>query len=87
MTPYPITYVLWSDSCVSGQGPWHSAEDLKEWLGERHLIESVGFLIFESKDHIVLAGSRHGVDEGLRTADEMKIPKGCIIRRKRLKRP
>lgn len=51
MTAWPLVYVEWRDSCAA-QG-WQSPEDLKEFAPSS--CRSVGFLLRETDDHLLLA--------------------------------
>jgi hypothetical protein len=71
--------VEWEDSTVWHRG-WEPIEDV---LNERDVVRclSVGFVLADDKQGIVLGASVHGGE----VAGVTMIPKGQIIRRKRLR--
>ena len=72
-----IVLVHWVDHCVDG-GRWiHEIEAIKVRIRK---CESVGFVIFEDKENLILAQSRS--DEG--DLNCICIYKGCITYRKNL---
>lgn len=73
---YPIERVTWVDS--ASIDAWHSLEELKRLTSEVYACVSVGYLVHETEDSIVVA-STTGEQERLCSA--MQIPKVAILRR------
>jgi len=74
-----MLHVTWRDSCSLGGRVWQrgkEAEDMKP-----SVVQSVGFLVAETPISLTLAP--HVTDDG-DVAGDMCIPKGCIIKRRRL---
>jgi len=72
-----IVYVQWVDSQTNSA--WEEEKDLN---GKFHTVEAVGFLIKKSKDGIVIG---LGWDEELKSSCcTMDIPKGCILKIKKM---
>ena len=72
--------VEWWDAVASNG--WESADDTKANVS-LHKIETVGFLVHEDDDCLVLAGSRSWDDD--ETNNRMAIPKRWIINRETLR--
>ncbi len=70
----------WIDSCSFGRQLWRDAEESKQLTPSK--IQSVGFILAESKQHITLTGS---MDEEDHVHGCHTIPRGCITRIRRLK--
>lgn len=79
-----MVHVLWRDSMILGQGGWFDPEGVlpKE---EELVHESVGFLLSDNDEGIVVASSIYlGNEEGMRVAAAVFIPRSAIIKRRRL---
>jgi len=77
----PLLLVKWFDTYSNDR--WRDINEAKEWGSERLIIHSVGWLIDESKDHILLAG-------GIQDDEDMAhlfihIPKANIIHKIKIK--
>jgi len=68
---FPIVIVKWHDSFI--EADWKLIEDDKEI--DPATITTVGFLIHDGDDHIMVAGSLY-CDQ---TTNRMYIPKACIV--------
>lgn len=73
--PQPV-FVEWRDSCSFGRQCWRSLEDTQEEL-KPSKIQSVGFLIADEKDRIVLTGH---ISDGDDESGGFVIPRGCITK-------
>lgn len=81
MTAYPLLYVEWIDASTTGAA-WSDVSDLKDVAPA--YCRSVGWLIAEGPEHIVLAASI-GDDEEDAVGNDISILKVTIKKRKRLK--
>ena len=80
---YPLVLVEWIDAASRGIRRWMTVEDVADF--EEYRCVSVGWLIAESKDYIVVAPHVSPDEDIARLSDvqgEMKIPKAAIKRRK-----
>lgn len=76
-----VELVVWRDH--EGLPGWSSAVDLEEWAKvDTTTCVSVGILVHESEDSIVLSSSVHSDGWG----DSLKLLKSSIIRREILSR-
>lgn len=74
----PETVIIkWRDS-VHRDG-WHHPDDLRGWCGQ--VITTVGFLVSETDDDVVIAQSKGGVDGDPVFCNVMSIPRVCIVER------
>lgn len=81
---YPIILVQWIDAASMSDVGWKTEEDVDEFLLETPwLITDVGFLKADTEDYICLIGGYGPVleDYNLTCHRELKIPKGCIVRK------
>ena len=75
-----LVIVYWSDS--EADVTWESRDDAT--IEERHMIESIGFLIAKNKHSILLAADmskascHSGCDNGIESNRAMQIPLKCI---------
>lgn len=76
-----MVLVDWVDSTSFNAQRWRDREESKQLTPAK--IQSVGFVLAESKEHIVLTGSLDG-EEGHASGCHT-IPRGCITRMRRLK--
>ena len=72
----PMVMVRWFDT-FSYDG-WQDVDDAIAWGGGRYEVKSVGWLIDESEDHILLSGSFSNNDK---VCLSIHIPKVNIIKR------
>ena len=72
-----IEIVLWRD-CVS-LGGWQYRSDMTEWAGR--LITTVGIVVSETEDDLILAMSRGDAGAGEVLCNWMSIPKATIMNR------
>lgn len=77
--PYKI---VWKDHASFSLFKWRDFEE-SDLLDGDFIVESYGFIVKETKDYIVL--SPHFNIEFGQTTGEMKILKGTIIKKKKLK--
>lgn len=75
-----ILEVTWQDSCSSTQS-WTKRDEALEWGESGVVARTVGFFVAENEDWLTLAASCHDDQYG----GLWNIPKGCIVRRRRLK--
>ena len=68
------------DSCSCTKS-WSTREEALEWAEEGVIAQTVGYFVSESKDWLTIAASYHEDQYG----GLWNIPKGCIVRRRRLK--
>lgn len=81
-SPYCMVYMEWIDIVATDSG-WHTVEELNIWLEtETDTVKQVGFIYKETKSYIVLIDSFITTDH---VGAAIKIPKGNIIKIKRLK--
>jgi hypothetical protein len=78
-----LIYVEWTDAS-SGPG-WQRIDEIQQQRPLR--CRSVGWLVHEDKDHIVLAASTYMPIEGfvMQAACDISIPLGMITKRKVLR--
>lgn len=80
MSKRSVVRVEWEDSSSSSR-VWNSQESLAAQKDQRCL--SVGFLVHEDSDCVVIAGHA-GLSEFPDFAGDMRIPKSAIRKRKHL---
>lgn len=73
-----VEMVEWSDSCSSRAG-WEYVEDIAEWGKTEFVIHSIGHVVYEDDNCIVISMS-YGIHNDTAT-ETMRIPKGCIMKR------
>ena len=78
ITSSPNVIVYWYDACTTGGPGWVSAEEAEECVEEHAppLMRSIGFLIGETPDYIIIT-SHIGPNE---TGSITHIPRGMIFR-------
>jgi len=76
--PGPLVLVEWLDSC-SPVRKWQDPDAMKTYTVAQ--CRSVGWIISESKERIVLASSVAPDEVGEVTA----IPRSCVVKRRRLR--
>lgn len=76
--PY-VWLIEWEDSFCDND-KWAS---IKKWKCTPAIASTIGFIIFEDKDRIALVQNISLVDDDMRGI--MVIPKGTIIKRRRIK--
>jgi hypothetical protein len=74
-----ILIVTWNDSCSLRNG-WKDTAEVAAM--SPCSIESIGFVVSDTKSHVTLASS---LDDQGHAEGEMCIPKGCIVRKRRLR--
>ena len=77
---YPLVRIEWEDSSSTSR-VWNTQEYLSSAKNQRCV--SVGFLVHEDKECVVVAGHM-GMDEYPDFAGDMRIPKSAIRKRRRL---
>ncbi len=79
---FPVIYIEWCDA-VETQKAWESVEDLKKWADSNDWITSeVGWLLFESKEYILIANRIASIyEENQEYSGVMKIPTTWIKKR------
>lgn len=70
---YPLVEIVWDDATSLEQG-WVTGT----FSPEPTLVTSVGFLVCESKRHLVIA---QDIDPNGHHAGNGQIPKACIVKR------
>lgn len=80
----PLFRIFWRDIQGAPQG-WKNKEDLVAWAEKAHQVEfiTVGYLIYENKNFIVLAATIDGYEEEYN--DASMILKSVITKREKLK--
>lgn len=79
----PLVYVEWVDA--SSNSGWFTYDQAEKWIEQPNwLVKQVGWIIRETKRHLILAG-RLEVDDCELIGQLQKIPKTWIIKRKKLK--
>lgn len=77
-----VVEVQWLDSVSEGR--WHAKDDvIREATYDAMLHRSVGFLVHETEELILLAGSRG--ENGVMVADTMQIPRSAILHIRKLR--
>lgn len=76
-----LLYIKWIDSVSLYTGGWHSFEDIEGM--EPTMIDTVGYLIKETKDYITVASSLNPFE----ASGDICIPKVCIKQKKIIKEP
>ncbi|MCK4307289.1 hypothetical protein KAW50_03565 [candidate division WOR-3 bacterium] len=77
-----LVKVVWVDVC-GNSGKWRTMEEVKKWINEDFLIETVGWLIFKDSECLVLASSYY--EKNQEWNDLNKIPLAYIKRIWKLK--
>ena len=78
-----LVYVEWVDA--SSNSGWMSHEEAEKWIEKPNwLVKQVGWILKESKKHLILAG-RLETDDCQLVGALQKIPKTWITKRKVLK--
>jgi len=79
---HELIYIEWCDA-VETQKTWESLEDLKKWADSNDWITSeVGWLLFESKEYILIANRIASIyEENQEYSGVMKIPTTWIKKR------
>lgn len=83
-----LIYIEWADAINNHASNWNTKEDVTLWAKESDwYIRECGWLIEETKEHIVLAGSWKPEDEYTEEQFSLlkKIPKTWIRKRKEIK--
>lgn len=77
-----IVEVEWLDSVSEGR--WHPKDDaIREATRDVMLHRSVGYLVHETDELILLAGSRG--EDGANVADTMQIPRVAVLQVRKLR--
>jgi hypothetical protein len=70
-----LVAIVWDDSCHPiSASTWHFEEDTKKWAAGGAYITSVGFMLEETKDHVLISMSRADPKVGM----PFRIPRGAI---------
>jgi len=83
-----IEFILWHDTYTMGNKGWTYQDDVDEFSDGEMIIATVGFIYNETDDWLTLFGDYHNLgEEGFdpRYNRLLKIPKGCIIKRRKLR--
>ena len=81
MVTYPLVKVVWLDHCGYTQSVWRSTSFVKEDLAPFE-VETIGFMLKETDDFIILASTISPDPEDEKSQMEMCILKSCIKSRK-----
>ena len=88
MSEFPIERLVWIDSMGLENGEWIRVRDLPPELEPANLrVESVGYIVAETKEAVALAHSRSLWDETVateRVSNVMVVPRGAILKREPL---
>lgn len=79
---YPLVEVIWDDATSISQG-WKNKEEFDKELIRPEIVMSVGFLVKDSAEHIILAMD---TDSDGDHASRSQIPKGMIKKIKILRK-
>ncbi len=79
---YPLVEVIWDDATSISQG-WKNKEEFDKELIKPEIVLSVGFLVKDSTEHIILAMD---TDSDGDHASRSQIPKGMIKKIKILRK-
>ena len=75
--------VEWLDSIC--EGSWHRRDDvIREATREAMLHRSIGYLVHENDEMVLLAGSRG--ESGVMVSDTMQIPRVAVLTVRELRR-
>lgn len=77
--PMPMVYIRWTDA-VSHEEGWKTQDQYIDWAkGVEWLVETVGWILKETKEYILLAAQRGSyIDGEYNYALVIKIPKTWI---------
>lgn len=75
--------VIWDDSAMYNN--WYDKEELRAMIRDWKTVKTVGYLILEDENRIVLAGSIDG--SGDKYSNITVIPNSAIITKEELKPP
>ena len=79
-SPYHKEEVKWIDSCSSST--WKTSEDIQEPV----LCYTSGYVVKDTKLYVTIAASIClFTDDNHHISDQISIPKGCIVSRKKIK--
>lgn len=84
-----LVYVVWIDASVPNDDKtWHDIVDLADWMKTPYEVHDVGFVMQEDKQYLHLCGGYIPDTELFLGAyhRELKIPKGCIVKIRKLKK-
>lgn len=76
-----LIYIEWCDA-IEAQKVWQSLEELKKWADNNNWVTiEVGYLLYESKEYILIANRIAKYEDNLEYSGVMKIPSPWIIKR------
>lgn len=77
--------IIWRDAFHPHSGGWFNEEQLSEFIEDTDfLCCNVGWVVHEDKDMVTIAGMVSKQDQ---VSSIQRIPKGCIISRKKIINP
>lgn len=77
--PVQIVVIVWKDA-VADTG-WKLAADVEQ----AHTCTSIGMVVADSDESVVLAGTWSQGDDGMETNNRITIPKGWVVSQKKVK--
>ena len=78
---HDLIYIEWCDA-IEAQKAWQSLEDIKSWAEtEDWITREVGYLLYESKEYILIANRIGRYQENIEYSGLMKIPTTWIKKR------
>ena len=78
---HKLIYIEWCDA-IEAQKTWQSLDDLIKWADTNNWItHEVGYLLYESKEYILIANRIGRYEDNLEYSGVMKIPTTWIIKR------
>lgn len=81
-----IVEVQWIDADAPGDSKWHDETELEEWSKSEYLVNDVGYVIGLTKEYLIMvAGFCEIPDYMGQYHREIKIPRGCIRKARKLK--
>jgi len=76
---YPLCRIMWKDA--QSDSEWSSIEKIKIWAQKDCVINDIGWLVYEDKNHIVIC-SQIGEDGEL--GNRTKIPVGWVLKKEKV---
>ena len=77
-----VEFITWLDHCTDSERGWQSLENILKL--EPVVIDTVGWVVKETDDYLVMVASLQNVGENADVQGEMLVLKSCIKRREKL---
>jgi 5-keto 4-deoxyuronate isomerase len=75
-----LLQIKWDDSAMYTE--WYTKEEIKSMACDWQIVKTIGYLVFDHIDRIILAGTIDGKDD--KYSNITVIPKSAIIEKKEL---